>query len=101
MLSRVFHDHGPCSLFNLQHEANEKLLKQAEEHRALTQKQFTESMARMQAEQEKTIKEAVRIRDEYAKSAKMAQVSYDSMMDKVESNQSTNVLWSISNWRFY
>ncbi len=76
----------------LQHEANEKLLKQAEEHRALAQKQFTDSMTRMQTEHEKTIEEATRIRDEYAKSAAMAQVSYDSMMNKVESNQSTNVV---------
>ncbi len=48
-------------------------------------------MARMQAEQEKTIAEAARIRDEYAQSAKMAQVSYDSLMNKVENNQSSNV----------
>ena len=53
----------------LQHEASDKLLKQAEEHRALAQKQFTDSMARMQAEHKKTIEEATRIRDEYAKSA--------------------------------
>ncbi len=37
----------------MQQAANDKLLKQAEEHRALAQKQFTEGMARMQAEQEK------------------------------------------------
>ena len=61
----------------LQQAANEKLLQQAEEHRALAQKQFTEGMARMQAEQEKTIADAARIRDEYAQSAKMAQVNFN------------------------
>jgi hypothetical protein len=42
----------------MQQAANDKLLKQVEEHRVLAQKQFTEGMARMQAEQEKTITEA-------------------------------------------
>ncbi len=76
----------------MQQASNDKLLKQAEELRVLAQKQFTEGMARMQEEQEKTIAEAARIRDEYAQSAKMAQVSYDSLMNKVENNQSPNVV---------
>jgi hypothetical protein len=76
----------------MQQVANDKLLKQAEEHRVLAQKQFTEGMARMQAEQEKIIAEAARIRDEYSQSAKMAQVSYDSLINKVENNQSLNVV---------
>ncbi len=75
-----------------QQAANDRLLQQAEEHRALAQKQFTEGMARMQAEQEKTIAEAARIREEYAQSAKMAQISYDSLMNKVENSQSSNVI---------
>jgi hypothetical protein len=77
--------------FRTQQAANDRLLQQAEEHRVLAQKQFTEEMARMQAEQEKTIAEAARIRDEYAHSAKMAQVSYDNLINKVESTQSPNV----------
>ena len=52
----------------LQQAANESLMKQAEEHRVLAQKQFAEGMARMQAEQEKAITEAARIRNEYAHS---------------------------------
>jgi hypothetical protein len=76
----------------MQQAANERLLQQAEEHRVTAQKQFTERMARMQAEQEKTIAEAARIRDEYAQSAKMAQISYDSLMNRVECNQSSNVV---------
>ena len=66
----------------LQQAANEKLLQQAEEHRALAQKQFTEGMARMQAEQEKTIADAARIRNEYAQS-----FFFSGLMHKVEGNQ--------------
>ena len=76
----------------LQQAANEKLVQQTEEHRALAQKQFTEGMARMQAEQEKTIAEAARIRDEYANSARLAHVHFDSLMNKIEGNQNPNVV---------
>ena len=76
----------------IQQAANEKLMQQAEEHRKIAQKQFTDGMARMQKEQEKTIAEAARIRDEYANSAMMAQISYDTLMDKVEGNQNSNVI---------
>ena len=77
---------------SLQEAANDRLLRQAEEHRALAHKQFTEGMARMQAEHEKTIADAARIRDEYAQSAKMAQFSYASMVSKVESSHGSNVV---------
>ncbi len=76
---------------SMQEAANDRLLQQAEEHRALAQKQFTEGMPRMQAEQEKTISEAARIRDEYAQAARKAQISYASIISKVENNQSSNV----------
>ena len=76
----------------LQQAANESLMKQAEEHRVLAQKQFAEGMARMQAEQEKAITEAARIRNEYAHSAKMAQVNFDSLMSKVEGKHNPNVM---------
>ena len=46
----------------------------------------------MQAEQEKTIAEAARIRDEYANSAKMAQVNFYGLMNKVEGKQNPNVI---------
>ena len=85
----------------LQQAANEKLLQQAEEHRALAQKQFTEGMARMQAEQEKTIAEAARIRNEYANSAKMAQVNFDGLMNKVEGKQNPNVISLQNKWPAY
>jgi hypothetical protein len=49
-------------------------------------------MARMQAEQEKTIAEAARIRDEYANAARLAQVTFDSLMEKVEGKQNPNVI---------
>ncbi len=56
----------------------------------MAQKQFTDGMARMHEEQEKIIADAARIRDEYASSAKMAQVNFDSLMNKVEGNQNPN-----------
>jgi hypothetical protein len=43
-------------------------------------------MSRMK--DDKTIQEAAQIRDEYAKSAKMAQDNYDQIIQKVESHQS-------------
>ena len=49
-------------------------------------------MARMQAEQEKTIAEAARIRDEYANAARLAPVTFDSLMEKVEGKQNPNVI---------
>ncbi len=74
-----------------QREQNEKFVRQAEEHRELVQKEFTESMQRMKAEHDKTIKEAARIRDEYEVSARMARDTYDQMIQRVEGNQNVNV----------
>ncbi len=74
-----------------QREQNEKLVKQAEEHRELVQKEFTESMLRMKAEHDKTIQEAARIRDEYAMSARMAQDTHDQMIQKIEGQQNANI----------
>ncbi len=55
------------------------------------QKEFTESMHRMKAEHDKTIREAARIRDEYEVSARMAKDTYDQMIQKVEGHQNVNV----------
>ena len=53
-----------------QRDQNEKLIRQAEENRESVQKEFTESMHRMKAEHDRTIREAARIRDEYEVSAR-------------------------------
>jgi hypothetical protein len=74
-----------------QRKQNEKLVKQAEQHRELVQKEFTESMHRMKAEHDKTIREAARIRDEYKVSARMAKDTYDQMIQRVEGHQNVNV----------
>jgi hypothetical protein len=63
-----------------QREQNEKLVKQAEEHRELVEKEFSESMRRMKAEHDKTIQESARIRDEYAISARMVHGTNDQMI---------------------
>ncbi len=72
-------------------EQIEKLVKQAEEHRELVQKVFSESMQRMKAEHDKAIQEAARIRNEYAMSARMVQDTYDQMIQKVEGQQNAKV----------
>ena len=74
-----------------QQEQNEKLVQQAEEHKSKVERQFSESMLRMQAESEKTIKEASRIREEYEVSSRMAQDTYDQMIQKVDGQQNANV----------
>ncbi len=74
-----------------QREQNEKLVRQAEDHRELVEKEFSESMQRMKAEHDKTIQEAARIRDEYAISARMTHETYDQMIQKVEGQQHARV----------
>ena len=49
-----------------QQDANEKLVKQAEQHRELMEKEFTANLARIREEPQKTIDETIRIRDECA-----------------------------------
>ncbi len=48
-----------------QHDANEKLVKQAERHREIMEKEFTENLARIKMENQRTIDETTRIRDEF------------------------------------
>ncbi len=74
-----------------QREQNEKLVKQAEEHKELVEKEFSESMQHMKAEHNKTFQEAARIREEYAISARMTHETYDQMIQKVEGQQSSKV----------
>jgi hypothetical protein len=52
-----------------QSEATDKLMKQAEQHREALEKEFNLSMERMKAEHDRAITEAMKIRDNYARSA--------------------------------
>ncbi len=75
-----------------QSEASDKLMKQAEQHREFLEKEFTQSMARMKGEHEKTITEAVKIRDKYARSAQEAASTVEQTMQKIDQSQSDNVV---------
>ncbi len=52
-----------------QSEASDKLMKQAEQHRETLEKEFKLNMERMKAEHDRVINEAMKIRDNYARSA--------------------------------
>jgi hypothetical protein len=53
-----------------QHDANEKLVKQAERHRERREKDFTENPARVKMENQRTIDETIGIRDEFVQMCK-------------------------------
>jgi hypothetical protein len=74
-----------------QSEASDKLAKQAERHRELLEKEFTQSMERMKAEHEKTISEAIKSRDKYARSAHEATNSIEHTMQKIDQAQCDKV----------
>ncbi len=65
-------EHAQMISLLAQSEASDKLAKQAERHRELLEKEFTQSMEHMKAEHEKTITEAIKSRDKYARSAQEA-----------------------------
>jgi hypothetical protein len=55
-----------------QTEASDKLMKQAEQHREALEKEFKQNMERMKAEHDRAINEAMKIRDNYARSTEEA-----------------------------
>jgi hypothetical protein len=67
-----------------QSEATDKLIKQAEQHRELLEKNFTDSLARMKAEHEKAISAAALLRDGYARAACEAEAGVDETMQRIE-----------------
>jgi hypothetical protein len=70
-----------------QQDANEKLVKQAEQHRELMEKEFTANLARIREEHQKTIDETIRIRDEYAQLYEKANDFGEDYLQKVEEHQ--------------
>jgi hypothetical protein len=52
-----------------QREAIDKLMRQAEQHREALEEEFKQNMERMKAEHDRAINEAMKIRDNYARSA--------------------------------
>ncbi len=85
---------GSAQMISLlaQSRASDKLVKQAERHRELLEKEFTQSMERMKAEHEKTITEPVKIRDKYARSALEATNSIEQTMQKIDQASSDNMI---------
>jgi hypothetical protein len=67
-----------------QQDANEKLVKQAEQHRELMEKEFTANLARIREEHQKTIDETIRIRDECAQLYEKAHDLGEDYLQKVD-----------------
>ncbi len=70
-----------------QQDANEKLVKQAEQHRELMEKELTANLARIREEHQKTIDETIRIRDECAQLYEKANDLGEDYLQKVEEHQ--------------
>jgi hypothetical protein len=67
-----------------QGEASDKLIKLAEQHRELLEKNFTDSLARMKAGHEKAISAAAALRDGYSRAALEAEAGVDETMQRIE-----------------
>ena len=74
-----------------QHDANEKLVKQAERHREIMEKEFTENLARAKMENQRTIDETIRIRDELVQMCKPKISVEDDYLQRVDDNQSPEI----------
>ncbi len=92
MFGSAVSEHAQMISILAQSEASDKLAKQAERHRELLEKEFTQSMERMKAEHEKTISEAIKSRDKYARSAHEAANSVEHTMQKIDQAQCDKVI---------
>jgi hypothetical protein len=68
-----------------QTEAQQKLVAQAEKHRETLEEEFTLNLKRIREENQKTLDQTVKIREELARSCKP--VNNDGMFEKIEGNQ--------------
>jgi hypothetical protein len=74
-----------------QQDANEKLVKQAERHREIMEKEFTEGLARVKMENQRTIDETIRIRDELMQMCKPKISEEEDYLRRVDDNQSPEI----------
>ncbi len=74
-----------------QSEASDKLMKQAEQHREALEKEFNQNMERMKAEHDKAITEAMKIRDNYARSTLEAASAVNQTIQKIDQVHSDKV----------
>jgi hypothetical protein len=92
MFGSAVSEHAQMIRLLAQSEASDKLAKQAERHRELLEKEFTQSMERMKTEHEKTISEAIKSRDKYARSAHEATNSVEQTMQEIDQAQCDKVI---------
>ncbi len=75
-----------------QHDANEKLVKQTERHREIMEKEFTENLARIKLENQRTIDETIRIRDEFVQMCKPTISVEDDYLRRVDESQNPHIM---------
>ncbi len=73
-------------------DASDKLMKQAEQHREALEKEFKLNMERMKAEHDRAITEAMKIRDNYARSALEAAGAVNQTIQKFDQVQGDKVV---------
>ncbi len=73
-------------------QVSDKLMKQAEQHREALEKEFEQNMERMKVEHDRAINEAMRIRDNYARSALEAASAVNQTIQKIDQVQSDKVV---------
>jgi hypothetical protein len=75
-----------------QSEASDKLMKQAEQHREALEKEFKLNMERMKAEHDRAIAEAMKIRENYERSALEAAGAVNQTIQKFDQAQGDKVV---------
>jgi hypothetical protein len=75
-----------------QSDASDKLMKQAEQHREALEKELKLNMERMKAEHDRAITEAMKIRDNYARSAQEAAGAVNQTIQKFDQAQGDKVV---------
>jgi hypothetical protein len=73
-----------------QNEAQQKLVAQAEKHRETLEKEFTLNLKRIREENQKTLEQTIRIREELIRSCKP--VNNDGMLENIEGNQGAEII---------
>jgi hypothetical protein len=73
-----------------QNEAQQKLVAQAEKHRETLEEEFTLNLKRIREENQKTLDQTVRIREELIRSCQP--VNNDGMLEKIEGNQGAEIV---------